>query len=53
MSILISELRILLGTPPVGFEFLEYIFAAILLIFLVSSAIGLIASIFRFIGGGS
>lgn len=53
MAIFIDQIRSLLGSPPVGYEFLEYIFSAVFLVFVVSSAIGLISAIFRFIGGGS
>lgn len=49
----IQEVRSLIGNPPAGLEFLEYLFAGVFLIFVVSSAIGLISAIFRFIGGGS
>ena len=52
MSVFIAEIRSLLGAPPVGFEVLEYVFAAIFLMFLVSAAVSLIAALFRFIGGG-
>lgn len=47
LSVFISEIRSLLGAPPAGLEFLEYIFAALFLMFVVSSAVGLIASLFR------
>ena len=53
MAVFISEIRSLLGSPPVGFEWLEYVFAAVFLMFLVSAAVGLISAIFRFIRGGN
>ena len=49
---LISELRALIGVPPAGLEFLEYVFVGFLLIFLVWSAAIIISCIFRWIGGG-
>ena len=63
---LISELRALIGVPPAGLEFLEYVFVGFLLrycgywplyqdfllIFLVWSAANIISCIFRWIGGG-
>lgn len=48
----IAELRNLIGTAPAGFEFLEYLFAGFFLVFLVYSAVSVIASIFKWIGGG-
>ena len=46
---LISELRALIGVPPAGLEFLEYVFVGFLLIFLVWSAANIISCIFRWI----
>ena len=48
---LIEELRSLIGQPPSGYEFLEYIIVAFLLIFVVYSAVSILAAIFRWIGG--
>ena len=48
---LVDELRSLIGQPPVGYEFLEYIVVAFLLIFVVYSAVSILASIFKWIGG--
>ena len=42
---LISELRALIGVPPAGLEFLEYVFVGFLLIFLVWSAANIISCI--------
>lgn len=39
MDSLVSQLRSLIGTPPAGLEFLEYLFLGFLLIFLVYSAV--------------
>lgn len=48
----VAELRNLIGAAPSGYEFLEYLFAGFFLVFLVYSAVSVIASIFRWIGGG-
>ena len=48
---LVEELRALIGAPPAGLEFLEYVFLGFLLIFLVYSAVSLISGIFKWIGG--
>lgn len=48
---LVDELRALIGSPPAGLEFLEYLFLGFLLIFLVYSAVSLISAIFKWIGG--
>lgn len=49
----VEEIQKLIGSPPAGYEFLQYIVSACVLLFLVNSAIGLLASIFRWIGGWS
>lgn len=48
---LLNELRNLIGTPPAGMEFLEYLFLGFLLIFLVYSACSIVSAIFKWIGG--
>lgn len=49
---LINEIRALIGSPPSGYEFLEYVFVGFLLVFLVSAAFGILKSIYNWIGGG-
>lgn len=51
MTELLTYIRQLMGAPPVGLEPLEYVFAGVLLIILVSSAISLVSGIFKWIGG--
>lgn len=51
MATFISEIQSLIGAPPVGYEWLEYLVVAVLLIFLVDSAVTLIAAVFKWIGG--
>lgn len=51
MSAFVAELRALIGAPPAGYEFVEYIIAAVLLVFLIDAAISLVAVIFKWVGG--
>lgn len=50
MDQLITEVRSLLGAPPAGFETVEYMVAACLLVLLCMSAVGLVSSIFKWVG---
>lgn len=52
MDNFISELRALIGSPPIGYEWLEYVFMGVLCIFLCSSIVSLLSALFRWIGGG-
>lgn len=49
---LVNELRSLIGAPPAGLEFLEYVVLVFLLIFLVYSACSVVSGIFKWLGGG-
>ena len=51
MDVFISEIRRLIGSPPAGYEFQEYLVVAVILIFLLDSLITMIAGIFKWIGG--
>ena len=51
MSAFVSELRALIGAPPAGYELIEYIIAAVLLVFLIDAAISLVAAVFKWVGG--
>ena len=51
MSAFVAEVRVLIGAPPSGYEFIEYVIAAVLLIFLIDAAVSLLAAIFKWIGG--
>lgn len=51
MAAFIAEIESLIGAPPAGYEWLEYLVVAVLLIFLVDSAVTLIAAVFKWIGG--
>ncbi len=49
---LITELRALIGQPPAGYEFLEYLIAGFVLIFLVYSGVSVISAIIHWVSGG-
>lgn len=51
MPAFILEIQRLIGSPPAGYEFLEYLVVAVILIFLLDSLITMIAGIFKWIGG--
>lgn len=51
MAAFISEIQRLIGSPPAGYEFLEYLVVAVILIFLLDSLVTMIAGIFKWIGG--
>lgn len=51
MAEFISHIRSLIGSPPGGYEWLEYLVVSVLLIFLVDACVTLIAGVFKWIGG--
>lgn len=51
MAAFISEIQRLIGAPPAGYEWLQYLVVAVLLIFLLDSLVTMIAGIFKWIGG--
>lgn len=51
MDAFISEIQSLIGVPPAGYEWLQYLVVAVLLIFLLDSLVTMIAGIFKWIGG--
>lgn len=51
MAAFIAEVRNLIGAAPAGYEWLEYLVVAILLMFLVDCAVTLVAAVFKWIGG--
>ena len=51
MAAFISEIQSLIGSPPAGYEWLQYLALVVILIFLLDSLITLIAGIFKWIGG--
>lgn len=48
---LIMEVRKLLGSAPEGYEFLEYLVCAVVLLLLINSCIGLLSAVFKWVGG--
>lgn len=48
---LITEIQSLIGVPPTGYEFLEYLLVGVFLLFLVSAAVSIVSAIFKWIGG--
>lgn len=51
MPAFISEIQRLMGSPPAGYEWLQYLVVGVLLIFLLDSLVTMIAGIFKWIGG--
>ncbi len=52
ITTLIADLRVFLGVPPTGFEWLEYVIAAVFLLIIVQSCITFVSGLFRLFGGG-
>lgn len=51
MAAFISEIQSLIGVPPAGYEWLQYMAVLVILLFLLDSLVTLIAGIFKWIGG--
>lgn len=51
METFVELVRSVLGSPPVGFEFLEYVICAFLLFFVCFSIFYLLSAVFRQFGG--
>ena len=49
---ILEELRALIGAPPAGYEFLEYILVGLFCLMIVQSCITLISGLFRLPFGG-
>lgn len=52
LPVFIVEIRRLIGAPPAGFEWLEYVIVAILLLWIVNACITFVSAILRWIGSG-
>ena len=52
MSVFVTELRSLIGSPPAGYEFLEYLVVAVILLWLLNACVSFVSAIFKWIGGG-
>ena len=49
---ILEELRALIGAPPEGYEFLEYLFVGLFCLMIVQSCITLISGLFCKFSGG-
>lgn len=52
MTEFILKLRELLGSPPSGYDWLEYLVAAIIVLFLLNCCVSFVAGLFKWIGSG-
>lgn len=52
MAEFISAIRSLIGEAPAGFEWMEYLVVAALLLFLINSCVSFVAGLFKWIGSG-
>lgn len=52
MSVFVTEIQSLIGSPPAGYEWLEYLIVSIILLWLLNSCVSFVSAIFRWIGGG-
>ena len=48
---LIPEIQKLLGAPPAGYEWLQYLFVGVLLILMIDSCITFVSGLLRWVGG--
>lgn len=51
MAAFITEIQSLIGVPPAGYEWLQYLGVLVILLFLLDSLVTMIAGIFKWIGG--
>ena len=51
MAAFISEIQALIGVPPAGYEWLQYLAVLVILLFVLDSLVTLVAGIFKWIGG--
>lgn len=48
---MLEQIRALIGSAPAGYEWLEYVVSAVVMLFLVSSAVSVVSYVLRWIGG--
>lgn len=48
----ISQLRSLIGAPPGGYEWVEYVISAFIVLFLLNCCVSFVAGLFKWIGSG-
>ena len=51
MAAFITEIQSLIGVPPAGYEWLQYLGVLVILLFLLDSLVTMKAGIFKWIGG--
>lgn len=52
MSEFVTEFENLIGPPPAGFEWLEYVLVSLILLWLLNACVSFVSALFRWIGGG-
>lgn len=52
MSVFVTEIQSLIGAPPAGYEWLEYLVVAVILLWLLNSCVSFVSGIFNWIGSG-
>ena len=52
VSVFIMEIRSLIGSPPAGFEWMEYLIVSIILLWLLNSALAFVSGLLKWIGSG-
>lgn len=52
MSEFVSEIQRLIGPPPAGYEWLEYLVVSVILLWLLNACVSFVSAIFKWIGGG-
>ena len=52
MSVFVTEIQSLIGAPPAGFEWMEYLIVSVILLWLLNSCVSFVAALFKWIGGG-
>lgn len=52
MPVFITEIRSLIGDPPAGMEWLEYLIVSIILLWLLNSALAFVSGLLKWVGGG-
>lgn len=52
MSEFVTEFENLIGPPPAGFEWLEYVLVCMILLWLLNACVSFVSALFRWIGGG-
>lgn len=52
MSEIITQLRSLIGAPPAGYEWVEYVISSFIVLFLLNCCVSFVAGLFKWIGSG-